>query len=78
MLPGETKNLMHPFPADAIPCRDTRDTLPTVIRRDDGSGIFSRQLLHTPGLIGCQVIMRPYIPEIFSGTVEVDEPYVGG
>lgn len=60
MLPGEAKDLIHLFPADAVPCRDTRDTLAPMIRRGDGRGIISSQLLHTPRLIGCQEIMRSY------------------
>lgn len=56
--PGIPKDLIHPFPADAIPCRNIWDAVATMIRRDNIPGVISRQLLHTPGLIGCQVIRR--------------------
>jgi hypothetical protein len=61
MLSGVSKDLTHPFAADAIVCSDGRDTLAMMIRRDDGRGIISRQLLHTHSLNGCQVIRRLYI-----------------
>ena len=55
-----TKYLIHPFPADAISCGKGRDSLATMIRRDDGRGIISRQPLHIPGRVGCQVTRRLY------------------
>ncbi len=54
------KYLIHPFPADAISCGDGRDSLATMIRRDDLPRIISRQLPHTPCRLGCQVIRRLY------------------
>jgi hypothetical protein len=42
MLPSVPKDLIHPFPADAISCGYGRDTLATMIRRDDLSGVISR------------------------------------
>ncbi len=42
MLPGVPKDLIHPFPADAISGGDGRDTLATMIRRDNIPRIISR------------------------------------
>jgi hypothetical protein len=60
MLPGVPKELIHPFPADMVACGKRRDTLATMIGRDDLPGIISRYLLHTPCRLECQVIRRLY------------------
>ena len=56
--PGVPNDLIDLFAAGTMSCDDGRDTLAAMIGGDDLPGVIGRQLMHAPGLTGCQVIMR--------------------